>query len=63
MTFYLPPWRDIFGRSAALPVPAEESQEVPTVAAEICIALIPIDVLVPGDQPHTPPGEPEGQAG
>jgi hypothetical protein len=44
-------------------MPAEEPQEVPTVAAEICIALIPIDVLVPGDQPHTPPGEPEGQAG
>jgi len=60
MTFYLPLWRDIFGRSAALPMAAEEE---PTIAAEICIALIPIDVLVPGDQPYAPPGEPEDQAG
>ncbi len=59
MTFYLPLWRDIFGRSVALP----EAEELPTAAAEICIALIPIDVLVPGDQPHAPPGGPEDRAG
>jgi hypothetical protein len=58
MTFYLPLWRDIFGRSAALPMAAEE--EVPTIAAEICIVLFPVDVLIPGDQPHAPPGEPKG---
>jgi hypothetical protein len=59
MTFYLPLWRDIFGRSAALPM----EEEMPTVAAEICIALIPIDVVIPEDQPYAPPGEPEDWAG
>jgi len=59
MTFYLPLWRDIFRRGAALPMAGEE----PTIAAAICIALMPDDVLVPGDQPHAPPGEPEDQAG
>ncbi len=58
MTFYLPLWRDIFGRSAALPMTEEE----PTIAAELCIALLPDDVLVPGEQPYAPPGEPEDQA-
>jgi hypothetical protein len=60
MTFYLPLWRDIFGRSAALPMAEEEE---PTIAAEICIALLPVDVLVPGDQPYAPPGEPGDQPG